>query len=148
MAVEGLTVMTTGCFDLFHVGHAHVLGRCRSYADGGEVIVALDSDERVRVLKGAGRPVYSFDERHKILRSVKGVTDVVSFTHDDELERLIMSRAPQVFVKGEDWRGKQLVGAEYLRRVKCDIKYVPIIYGVSTSRIMERIQGGTRNGHD
>jgi D-glycero-beta-D-manno-heptose 1-phosphate adenylyltransferase len=93
-------VLTNGCFDLLHVGHVRLL---QAAAQAGDLlVVALNTDETVRVSKGAGRPVVPLEERMELIAALAGVDFVTSFpepTADD----LIRCLRPQVYVKGTDW---------------------------------------------
>jgi D-beta-D-heptose 7-phosphate kinase/D-beta-D-heptose 1-phosphate adenosyltransferase len=126
-------VFTNGCFDLFHSGHLHTLETAKSK---GKVMVAINSDESVQRLKGKCRPILPLAERMRLLASLECVDFVVSFDEDTPIN-LIKKLAPvDVLVKGEDWKGKEVVGAEYAKEV-C---YAPLIDEHSTSSIIEKIK--------
>jgi len=102
-----LVVFTNGCFDLLHAGHVEYLERAAAMGD--HLMVAVNSDRSVRAIKGPERPVVVEGERCKIVASLQCVDVVVLF---DELtpERLISVVAPDVLVKGGDWRKEDIVG--------------------------------------
>lgn len=129
------TVFTNGCFDLFHAGHLASLEFAR--AQGDRVIVGLNSDRSVRALKGPGRPIIGESDRKRLLEALWCVWEVRIFDEDTPLE-LIKKIRPDVLVKGEDWRGKGVVGSEYAGRVA----FAPLVGGLSTSEIVRRIKAG------
>ena len=90
-------VFVNGTFDILHVGHIELLEHARSLGD--ELLVGIDSDERVRRLKGNSRPINNQFERSKILRSLRAVTDVKVFETDTELRKLISEC--DIMVKGQ-----------------------------------------------
>ncbi len=126
-------VFTNGCFDLLHPGHLDLLRRAR---DEGEVlVVAINSDETVRRLKGPGRPVFSQDERAALLAGLEFVDFVTVFDEDTPYEVISLLR-PHVLVKGRDYRLEEVVGKDLVERVVL----VPLKEGYSTTGLMERIR--------
>lgn len=122
-------VFVNGTFDILHVGHIELLEHARSLGD--ELLVGIDSDERVRRLKGPTRPINNQFERAKILKSLRAVSDVRVFETDTELRTLIASC--DLMVKGADWRGKTIVGEDICKK----IEFFERIDGYSTT---EKIQ--------
>lgn len=100
------TVIVNGTFDILHPGHIALLNYAKSL--GGELVVAIDSDDRVRSLKGPTRPINNQSERRFMLQNVKAVDRVVIFYNDQQLTDLITQC--DVMVKGSDYRGKRIVG--------------------------------------
>ena len=96
------TVMVNGTFDVLHPGHVALLNTARSYGD--YLIVAIDTDRRVRELKGEGRPVNNQDDRKIMLSNLKAVDFVVIFDSKEELIDYMKLYKPQVYVKGSDWK--------------------------------------------
>ena len=89
------------------------------YAAGlGTVTVAIDTDRRVRQLKGADRPFFNQDERRLMLQGLKYVSKVCTFDTDQELEHIIQTSEPDIMVKGSDYRGRPIIGEEYVPRVE------------------------------
>jgi len=132
-------VLTNGCFDLLHVGHVRSLQRAR--AEGDLLVVGLNSDPSVRRLKGRGRPLAPFAERAETLAALGCVDFVVGFGEDTP-ERLVRSVAPDVLVKGEDWRAKGVVGRGSVEARGGRVVLVPLVPGRSTTAILRRIRGG------
>jgi rfaE bifunctional protein nucleotidyltransferase chain/domain len=104
-----------GSFDLLHTGHLDLLYYAKSL--GTRLHVAIDDDERISKHKGADRPVNPLHIRKEIMRSLKPVDVVSVFGTDEELINIIRSYSPDIMVKGSDWRGKQVIGAEYCGKV-------------------------------
>jgi D-beta-D-heptose 7-phosphate kinase/D-beta-D-heptose 1-phosphate adenosyltransferase len=129
------TVFTNGCFDLLHAGHLESLKFAR--AQGDRLIVGLNSDRSVRALKGPGRPIVGQEDRKKLLEVLWCVFEVRIFDGDTPIE-LVKEIRPDVLVKGADWQGKVVVGAEYAGRVA----FAPLVQGLSTSDIVRRIKEG------
>ena len=92
--------LANGCFDLLHVGHVRYLNAARGL--GGKLIVAVNSDDSVRTLKGSGRPLMPEDERAEILAALTDVDAVVIFSEPD-VRQLIREIAPDIQAKGTDY---------------------------------------------
>jgi rfaE bifunctional protein nucleotidyltransferase chain/domain len=92
--------LANGCFDLLHVGHVRYLHAAKQL--GGRLIVAINSDESVRALKGEGRPVMPAEERAEILSALADVDAVVIFSEPD-VRALIREVHPDVHAKGTDY---------------------------------------------
>src|SRR5688500_10062797 len=105
-----MIVFTNGCFDVLHKGHVQLLQKARAL--GSSLIVAINSDESVRSIKGPGRPVFSGEERGEVLPALNCVDEVRVF---DGLtpQRLIEEIQPDVLVKGGDWNEDEIVGADF-----------------------------------
>ncbi len=135
---DGKTVVfTNGCFDLLHRGHVHLLRRARKQGD--HLIVAVNSDESVRRLKGEGRPVLPQEDRCVLLDALEDVDDVVVFEEDTPLE-LIEELVPDVLVKGADYAVEEIVGARLVQSNGGRVHRVPLLEGQGTSRIVEAIR--------
>ena len=129
-------VFTNGCFDILHVGHVKYLQEAKSYGD--VLIVGLNSDSSVRELKGPTRPVNPQDDRAYILAALESVDYVVMFSDETPYE-LIKSIAPDILVKGGDYEGKTVVGAEFAT----ELRLVQFVDGKSTTATISRINKGT-----
>ncbi len=126
-----IKVWTNGCFDVIHRGHIELLKYCKSV--GHHVTVGLDSDEKVSKDKGPDRPFNKIEDRVFVIQSLKYVDEVVVFSSRDELERTIESRKPDFLVVGSDWKGKEVVGQDYARKVL----FFNRIDGYSTTKILD-----------
>jgi len=128
-------VFTNGCYDLLHAGHVHLLERARQQGD--RLIVAINSDQSVKRLKGPSRPMVREQERAGILSALSAVDAVVIFEESDPLE-LIRAVRPDVLVKGGDYKESEVVGAAEVRSWGGRVCLVPLKEGFSTSsRIAE-----------
>ncbi len=96
------TVMVNGTFDVLHPGHIALLNTARSYGD--YLVVAIDTDQRVRELKGASRPINNQDDRRIILSNLKAVDVVEFFDSTEQLVNLMKLYKPDTYVKGSDWQ--------------------------------------------
>ena len=130
-------VLTNGCFDLLHVGHVHLLREAA--AQGDVLIVAINSDDSVRRLKGGNRPLISADERAALLAALNSVDSVVVFEEDTPRELLDEVR-PDVLVKGGDYREDQVVGRRMIADWGGSVVLIPLVPDRSTSGLVERIR--------
>ena len=130
-------VFTNGCFDLLHPGHIKLLEAARAMGDA--LVVGLNSDESVRALKGAGRPVIPELERAEILANFDCVDGVVVF---DELtpQKTVAALLPDILVKGGDWPGSQIVGREEVEAAGGKVVLIDVVEGHSTTEILRKIR--------
>lgn len=131
-------VMTNGCFDLLHSGHVAYLEEAKAL--GNRLVVAVNDDDSVRRLKGAGRPVMPLDDRMALLAGLAAVDWVVSFSEDTPRE-LICKVLPDVLVKGGDYRPEEIAGSECVRERGGRVEVLGFQPGRSTSTLIERIRG-------
>jgi len=111
-----MKIFVNGTFDIVHVGHIKLLNYARGL--GHHLLVAIDSDRRVRQLKGTGRPIHNQDERRLLLENLRSVDSVKIFNTDDELEHIITLYEPDVMVKGSDYRNRPIIGEEQCGRIE------------------------------
>lgn len=133
-------VFTNGCFDLLHRGHTEYLAAARDLGD--LLVVALNTDDSVRRLKGRGRPVTGEDDRARTLAALECVDIVTLFDQDTPLE-LITALAPDVLVKGGDYDEETVVGADAVRAAGGRVAIIPLVEGRSTSGLLRRIREET-----
>ena len=129
-------VFTNGCFDLLHGGHVHYLQQARALGD--RLVVALNDDASVRLLKGDDRPLRPQDERARVLAALACVDYVVLFGEATPLA-LIKSLRPDVLVKGGDYTLETVVGREEVEASGGSVHLVPYVEGVSTTELVARI---------
>lgn len=110
-----MKIFVNGSFDLLHTGHLDLLFYAKSL--GTHLHVAIDSDERIRELKGVNRPVNPLHIRKAIMQALKPVDTVSVFNTDEDLINTIVDYSPDIMVKGSDWQGKKVIGAEYCGKV-------------------------------
>ena len=127
------TVFTNGCFDILHPGHIAMLQYAAAH--GTELIVAIDSDTRIRKSKGLSRPIYKLEDRRTMLEALSCVTRVHSFNSDQELEDLVRSYNPRVMVVGKEYEDKTVIGSKYAQI----LKFFERIDGYSTTKTIEGI---------
>src|SRR5918997_2888638 len=130
-------VFTNGCFDLLHVGHVRYLAAARALGDA--LLVAVNSDASVRVLKGEGRPVMNEAERTEMLAALAAV-DFVTVFEEESPRRLISELLPDVLVKGGDYAPEEIHGREEVERAGGRVLSLPFVEGVSTTGIVERVK--------
>jgi len=102
-----INIFTNGCFDIIHVGHIELLRYAKTLGD--KLIVGLNSDNSVKMLKGTTRPINLQEDRKKILESIKYVDEVIIFDELTPLE-LIKKIKPNIIVKGGDYKKENVIG--------------------------------------
>lgn len=130
-------VMTNGCFDILHAGHVSYLDNASKLGD--KLIVAVNADESVRLLKGQGRPINNIERRMAVLAALASVYWVVVFTEETP-ERLISVLLPNVLVKGGDYKVEDIAGGKQVIANGGEVKVLNFEDGVSTTRIIENIK--------
>ncbi|GIW55475.1 MAG: cytidyltransferase [Nitrospiraceae bacterium] len=131
-------VFTNGCFDLMHIGHTRYLQAARELGD--VLVVGVNSDASVRSLnKGPGRPIVPHAQRAEVLAALACVDYVVVFDEPDP-GALIGALQPDVLVKGGDWAPDRIVGREVVEARGGRVLTIPLVPGVSTTALVERIQ--------
>jgi D-beta-D-heptose 7-phosphate kinase / D-beta-D-heptose 1-phosphate adenosyltransferase len=132
-------VFTNGCFDLLHPGHVRLIHSAR--AEGDRLIVALNSDDSVRRLKGAGRPIQSEVARATVIAAMEGVDAVLVFEEDTPLH-VIEELKPDVIVKGADYTEDEVVGGSFVRSNGGRVVLAPLEAGHSTTSAIARAGRG------
>jgi rfaE bifunctional protein nucleotidyltransferase chain/domain len=122
-------VWVNGTFDVLHIGHLNLL---RYASELGELTVAIDSDKRVKELKGKNRPFNSLENRILFLESLKYVKNVLSFDTREELENLIKNFNPDYIVVGDDYENKEVIGSSHCK----NLVFYKKIPNISTSKIL------------
>ena len=130
-------VLTNGCFDLLHVGHVMLLSASRKYGD--VLIVAIDSDDSVRSLKGEGRPVIAEKERIRMLAALDSV-DYVTVFSSEQLTEIIEIICPDVLTKGSNYTSEEVFGRGLVEKYGGRIVLFPVIESVSSTGIINAIK--------
>ncbi|MEL6329000.1 MAG: D-glycero-beta-D-manno-heptose 1-phosphate adenylyltransferase [Planctomycetota bacterium] len=130
-------VFTNGCFDILHAGHTSLLERAAALGD--HLVVGLNSDASVGRLKGDGRPVNTQNDRAAVLAALRAVDAVTLFEQDTPLE-LIEKLAPDVLVKGADYRGREVVGREIVEARGGRVELIELVPGRSTSATIDAMR--------
>jgi D-beta-D-heptose 7-phosphate kinase / D-beta-D-heptose 1-phosphate adenosyltransferase len=130
-------VFTNGCFDIIHAGHVGYLSEARKLGD--RLVVAINADDSVLRLKGAGRPINPVERRMTVLGGLEAVDWVVSFDEDTP-ESLLESLQPDILVKGGDYSLDQIVGGKYVLSYGGEVKALEFLDDCSTSAIVEKMK--------
>jgi rfaE bifunctional protein nucleotidyltransferase chain/domain len=128
-------VFTNGCFDLLHPGHVRVLEKSRNLGD--RLIVAINSDESVHLLKGPTRPILDEQERAETLAAFEAI-DAVAVFDQDTPEEIITLIVPDILVKGADW-AHWVAGRDTVEAAGGEVKLVALEPGFSTTDVVERV---------
>ena len=126
-----MKVWTNGCFDILHRGHIELFKYAKSLGD--ELVVGVDSDEKVKLDKGEDRPINNLQDRMLMLQSIKYVDKVIPFHSTKELNDTIKWYRPDIMVIGADWRGKEVIGEIFTDK----LIFFDRIKGYSTTKILE-----------
>ena len=129
-------VFTNGCFDIIHTGHTRYLAKAKSLGD--ILIVAVNSDASVRMIKGDKRPINSEADRMETLAALE-VVDFVTIFNEPDPYRVISEIKPDVLVKGGDWPIEKIIGRDVVETRGGRVVNVPYIDGASTTGIIEKI---------
>ena len=129
-------VFSNGCFDILHAGHVDYLNKAKLFGD--ILIVALNSDDSVKRLKGSIRPIVKEDERAFVIANLKSV-DYVTFFEEDTPEKIINDLIPDILVKGSDWKIENIVGRETVEKNGGKVERVEFVNFQSTSNIIDTI---------
>lgn len=129
-------VFTNGCFDIIHTGHTRYLSRAKTFGD--VLVVAVNSDESVRSIKGEKRPVNGEADRMEVLAALESVDFVVLFNEPDP-HRIISELQPDVLVKGGDWPVEKIIGREVVEARGGKVISAGYIEGASTTGIIGKI---------
>lgn len=108
--------MVNGTFDVLHPGHIALLNTARSYGDW--LVVAIDTDRRVKELKGDTRPINNQWDRMAMLENLKAVDSVKFFDSKEELIAIMEEYQPDIMVKGSDWQNKSVIGKQYATKIE------------------------------
>ena len=129
-------VLTNGCFDMLHSGHITYLQEAK--AKGHRLIVAVNSDESVRALKGPTRPINGLDHRMALLAALRAVDWVVPFSEETP-QHLIQQLLPDILVKGGDYQVSEIAGHEEVLAAGGRVEILSFIDGQSTTGTIQRI---------
>lgn len=126
-------IIVNGTFDILHRGHLELLDYAKSC--GSFLLVAIDTDRRIKELKGDYRPIINQYDRKFHLEMLKPVDQVVLFDSKDELVQIIKDYQPEIMVKGSDYKGRSVTGETYVPQVI----YYERLGEYSTTNIIQRI---------
>ena len=132
--MENKIVWCNGTFDILHPGHIELFKVGASL--GNKLIVATDTDEKIRKDKGASKPVNNLCDRISMLQAIRYIDEVLYFNTREELEGLIKLYMPDILLLGDDWQGGDVVGIEYAK----EARFLPRL-NYSTTDIIKKIRG-------
>jgi D-beta-D-heptose 7-phosphate kinase/D-beta-D-heptose 1-phosphate adenosyltransferase len=127
-----MRIWINGCFDVLHYGHFRMIEYAASL--GKMLVIGIDSDERVKKMKGENRPFHTEAQRKFNLMQVKGVSNVVIFDSDETLRSQIELYKPNIFVIGSDYINKPIIGGNHAD----EIRFFDRIKDFSTTKILEK----------
>ncbi len=123
-------VFTNGCFDLLHKGHIHLLEEAKKLGD--ILVVAINTDDSVKKLKGETRPIDNIETRINKLQKLGIVDFILTFSEETPIQ-LIEKIKPTILVKGSDYQPENIIGKEFAQMVIT----IPLLDGFSTTKIIE-----------
>ena len=129
-------VFTNGCFDIIHVGHVRYLTTAKSFGD--ILIIGLNSDESVKILKGENRPINNEKDRAEVLLGLKAVDYVVIFG-ERTAENLVSEIRPDIYVKGGDYTVDKIPEAKIVQSYGGRVELVQFVAGHSTTNILKKL---------
>jgi len=138
-------VFTNGCYDILHAGHVRFLETCKQH--GTVLVLGLNSDASIRAQnKGDDRPIVPQQQRAEVMAAL-GTVDYVVLFDEPTPKEIITKLTPDVLVKGEDWATKGVVGREHVEAHGGRVVLVPLVEGLSTTQIIERIRSTGSNAN-
>lgn len=132
--MQTINIWVNGCFDVLHVGHINLFKFAKSL--GNNLIVGIDSDNRIKKNKGYDRPYNSEKDRILFLESIKYIDKVFIFNTDEELENIIVSNLIDIMVVGSDWKEKKVIGSQLVK----EVKFFNRIGSYSTTNILKNLK--------
>ena len=132
-------VFTNGCFDILHLGHIDYLSKA---ADQGDIlIIGLNSDNSVNILKGKNRPFINENARALLLAAIGFVNAVILFDEETPYN-LIKQINPDVLVKGSDYKTEEIAGYDIVQAGGGEVRTIELLEGYSTTDIVDKITKG------
>ena len=128
-------VFTNGCFDILHLGHIKTLSESKKLGD--KLVVGLNNDESVKILKGKNRPVNNNYHRSMMLAALSFV-DLVVFFEEETPYNLIKLVLPNVITKGGDYEKKDVIGGDLILSKGGQINIIPLLPNLSASKLIRK----------
>ncbi len=125
-------VWLNGTFDVLHLGHIKLFQHAKKLYPNSIICVGVDTDDRIRQMKGSNRPINPLHYRVEFLKSIRYIDEVCTFATDDELRNKIAVFSPDVMCIGDDYRHHTIIGEELIPR----IEYVERFDNLSTTKIL------------
>jgi D-beta-D-heptose 7-phosphate kinase/D-beta-D-heptose 1-phosphate adenosyltransferase len=129
-------VFTNGCFDILHAGHVTYLEKAKKL--GTHLIIALNSDDSVKKLKGPSRPIHPLQDRLTVIAAL-GSVDYVTWFQDETPLKLIKKLKPNGLVKGGDYKVQDIVGYNEVKAHGGFVKTIPFLKGRSTTKTLQKV---------
>lgn len=136
-------VFTNGVFDILHRGHVEYLHKAKTYGD--VLILGLNSDNSVRIVKGPGRPLITQENRAVVLAGLASVDYVCIFDEETPL-RIIQKLLPDVLVKGSDYGLGDIIGREVVESAGGKVLTIPLTPGLSTKDVIAKVKKLIKEG--
>ncbi|MFN8674197.1 MAG: D-glycero-beta-D-manno-heptose 1-phosphate adenylyltransferase [Candidatus Sericytochromatia bacterium] len=130
-------VLTNGCFDILHIGHAEYLKEAKKLGDF--LFVGINSDSSVKKLKGESRPINNEKDRAKLLSYLEFIDYAIIF-EEKTADNIIDLIKPDIYVKGGDYTKESLPEYQTLLKYNSEIAFVNFVNGYSTTKILEKIK--------
>ena len=128
-------VWLNGTFDVLHLGHIKLFQHAKKLYPNSIICVGVDTDDRIRQMKGSNRPINPLHYRVEFLKAIRYIDQVVTFGTDQELIRQIRVFSPDVMCIGDDYRNRTIIGEELIPR----IEYVKRFDDLSTTKLLNNI---------
>lgn len=128
---------TNGCFDILHAGHVKYLNEAKKECD--VLIVGVNSDSSVRIIKGEKRPINNQNDRMEVLSAIECI-DFITLFEEDTPQKLIEKLTPDVLFKGGDWKENDIAGSDYVKSNGGKVKIIPYAEGYSTTNIIKKMK--------
>ena len=126
---------TNGCFDLLHDGHLHLIREAKKRCDF--LIIGLNSDESVKMLKGESRPIENQQQRAKNLSKMEEV-DAIAIFNTETPENIIKDLNPDILIKGGDYNKTDIVGSKFVIENGGSVEVIDLLPGFSTTKIINK----------
>lgn len=135
---NGLKIgFTNGCFDILHAGHVRYLDECKRLCD--KLILMVNTDSSVKLIKGENRPINNLKNRLIVLNGLKSVDICIPFNEKDPLKHIKIIK-PDFLFKGGDYKFKKLIGKKYMKKIGAKTILLPFYNGLSSSKILASLQ--------
>ena len=130
-------VFTNGCFDILHLGHLRLLKKASQMGD--VLVLGLNTDTSIKILKGEERPINNQNYRSEMLEYFDFIDYIILFENETPLE-LIIKLKPDILVKGGDYKEEEIVGHEFMKRNKGKIVVFDLLEGLSSTSILNKLK--------
>ena len=127
-----MKIWTSGCFDILHKGHIELFRYAKSLGD--ELVVGIDSDEKIKKDKGKKRPINDLQYRMTMLQSIKYIDKVIPFDNTKELRDTVKWYRPNIIVMGSDWKNREVIGEDYAEK----LIFFEKVGGYSTTKMIRK----------